>query len=145
MHWQQLFLRYFHASPCPFSFLILILFRGVVRCVTFKWLTVPFLLGLACPRRSSSLGWAPGPIYTLVWASLFITPTYIILFASIYPYCFPNVRLAENSLLKVAVSLIPCISFPVLHAKHRNYPNQFHQPLKSKTNLTIALMIPHES
>ena len=72
------FSQIFSCLSLSFSFLILILFRGVVRCVTFRWLTVPFLLGLAYPRRSSSLGWARGPTYTLVWASWFITPTDII-------------------------------------------------------------------
>ena len=69
------FSQIFSCLSLSFSFLILILFRGVVRCITFRWLTVPFLLRLACPRRSSSLGWAPSPTYTLLWASRFITPT----------------------------------------------------------------------
>ena len=64
------------AFSLSFSFLILILFCGTVRCVTFKWLAVPFLLDLACLRRSSSLGWAPGPTYTLVGASPSITPQF---------------------------------------------------------------------
>ena len=74
------FSQIFSCLSLSFSFLILILFHGVVRCVTFRWLTIPFLLGLACPRRSSSLGWAPGPTYTLVWASPFITPTLLIMY-----------------------------------------------------------------
>ena len=45
--------------PClslSFSFLMLILFRGVAKCITFRWLIIPFLLALAYPSRSSSLG-----------------------------------------------------------------------------------------
>ena len=63
--------------PClSLSFsLILIPFHGVFRCVTFRWLTVPFVLDLAYSRRSSSLDWSPGPTFTLVWASRFVTPT----------------------------------------------------------------------
>ena len=68
--------------PCLslfFSFLILILFCGVVRCVTLKQQIVPFVFGLAWTRRSSSLGQAPDPIYTLVWAPWFVTPTELIM------------------------------------------------------------------
>jgi len=32
-----------------------------------QWQVVPFVLGLAWPRRSSSLDWVLGPTYTLIW------------------------------------------------------------------------------